>query len=244
MAGRHRCRAQDPGQLHREDREARAANDRSVAGRAGARGDDRWPLRAATALPRPLPRRKYVQHRTDAEHVCDEHSARRKCAKVISRRPRAHCRWCERPADPIDACRWRRAASGSCTRSSVARSCAPCGGGGSRSARSSRPSRLRPATEPESANARPRRRAAHRGVEGPRLGCVGLVCDDHGARRGEICGLRWSQLDLDAGVAVFQASIGQIAGERWEKDTKTHQHRRVTLDAETRRGVARASRPL
>jgi integrase len=53
-----------------------------------------------------------------------------------------------------------------------------------------------------------------------------------GARRGEICGLRWSQLDLDTGVAVFRASVGQIAGERWEKDTKTHHHRRVTLDDE------------
>jgi integrase len=30
-----------------------------------------------------------------------------------------------------------------------------------------------------------------------------------GARRGEVCGLRWSHLDL--GVAKFQASIGQIA---------------------------------
>ena len=27
------------------------------------------------------------------------------------------------------------------------------------------------------------------------------------------------------GVVVFKASIGQIAGERWEKDTKTHQQR-------------------
>jgi integrase len=53
-----------------------------------------------------------------------------------------------------------------------------------------------------------------------------------GARRGEICGLRWTQLDLDSGVAVFRASVGQIAGERWEKDTKTHHHRRVTLDDE------------
>ena len=53
-----------------------------------------------------------------------------------------------------------------------------------------------------------------------------------GARRGEVCGLRWSQLDLDAGVAAFKASIGQIPGERWEKDSKTHQQRRVTLDAE------------
>lgn len=53
-----------------------------------------------------------------------------------------------------------------------------------------------------------------------------------GARRGEVCGLRWPQLDLDAGVVVFRSSVGQIAGDRWEKDTKTHQHRRVTLDVE------------
>jgi integrase len=53
-----------------------------------------------------------------------------------------------------------------------------------------------------------------------------------GARRGEVCGLRWSQLDLDTGVATFRASIGQIAGDIWEKDPKNHQHRRVTLDAE------------
>ena len=53
-----------------------------------------------------------------------------------------------------------------------------------------------------------------------------------GARRGEICALRWPQLDLVTGVAVFQASIGQIAGDRWEKDTKTHTARRVTLDDE------------
>ena len=53
-----------------------------------------------------------------------------------------------------------------------------------------------------------------------------------GARRGEICGLHWPQLDLDTGVAVFQSSIGQIAGDVWEKDIKTHQHRRVTLDPE------------
>jgi integrase len=53
-----------------------------------------------------------------------------------------------------------------------------------------------------------------------------------GARRGEVCGLRWSQLDLDAGVAGFAASIAQVGGDVWEKDTKTHQHRRITLDAE------------
>lgn len=53
-----------------------------------------------------------------------------------------------------------------------------------------------------------------------------------GARRGEISSLRWSSLDLDVGVVVLKHSTGQIAGAVWEKDTKTHQDRRVTLDSE------------
>jgi integrase len=32
---------------------------------------------------------------------------------------------------------------------------------------------------------------------------------------------------------MFDRSIGQIGGQTWEKDTKTHQNRRVTLDRET-----------
>ena len=31
---------------------------------------------------------------------------------------------------------------------------------------------------------------------------------------------------------MFQRSIAQVAGDVWEKDIKTHQHRRVTLDPE------------
>lgn len=38
-----------------------------------------------------------------------------------------------------------------------------------------------------------------------------------GARRGEVCGLRWSHLELDLAVAKFQASIGQIAGDVWRR---------------------------
>jgi integrase len=66
----------------------------------------------------------------------------------------------------------------------------------------------------------------------PDWGTLVMFAMTTGARRGEICRLRWTQLDLDAGVAVFQGSIGQIGGERWEKDTKTHHHHRVTLDDE------------
>ncbi|MCD2193582.1 site-specific integrase [Actinomycetospora endophytica] len=53
-----------------------------------------------------------------------------------------------------------------------------------------------------------------------------------GSRRGEVCGLRWQQLDLESGVVTFRRSTGQIGGSLWEKDTKTHQDRRVTLDSE------------
>jgi integrase len=37
---------------------------------------------------------KYIQHRTDGKHVCDEHSARRKCARLED--PTATCRYCAR----------------------------------------------------------------------------------------------------------------------------------------------------
>ncbi|MDX3662903.1 tyrosine-type recombinase/integrase [Streptomyces sp. ID05-26A] len=54
-----------------------------------------------------------------------------------------------------------------------------------------------------------------------------------GARRGEMCALRWSLLDLDRAVLQIKTSIGQEGKETWEKDTKTHQQRRIALDQET-----------
>ena len=54
-----------------------------------------------------------------------------------------------------------------------------------------------------------------------------------GFRRGELCGLRWGHLELDAGVIQLERSIGQRSGRTWEKGTKTHQHRRIALDPET-----------
>ncbi len=43
---------------------------------------------------------KFVQHRTAGEHVCDEHSPRRKCAKEFSGDPEASCQWCDRACKP------------------------------------------------------------------------------------------------------------------------------------------------
>jgi integrase len=52
-------------------------------------------------------------------------------------------------------------------------------------------------------------------------------------RRGEVCALRWSRLDLDAGMVEVRSSYRLRGGVGVEKDTKTHQMRRIALDSET-----------
>jgi integrase len=51
-----------------------------------------------------------------------------------------------------------------------------------------------------------------------------------GARRGELCALRWDRIDFATGVLGIRSSIAQLGAKTWEKDTKTHQQRRITLD--------------
>lgn len=54
-----------------------------------------------------------------------------------------------------------------------------------------------------------------------------------GARRAELCALRWNHVDLTTGTLKVWRSIDQNGGETTEKPTKSHQHRRIALDAET-----------
>lgn len=54
-----------------------------------------------------------------------------------------------------------------------------------------------------------------------------------GARRGELCALRWRDVDFADSVLRIGSSIGQLGTCVWEKDTKTHQRRRIVLDAQT-----------
>ena len=55
-----------------------------------------------------------------------------------------------------------------------------------------------------------------------------------GARRGEMCGLQWSHVDLDFEIITIRRTIYlDDRGQLQEKDTKTHQQRRVVLDPET-----------
>ena len=52
-----------------------------------------------------------------------------------------------------------------------------------------------------------------------------------GARRGELCALRWSDFDEKAAVLTIARSVFDKPGRGWgEKDTKSHQARRVALD--------------
>jgi integrase len=54
-----------------------------------------------------------------------------------------------------------------------------------------------------------------------------------GARRGELCGLQWADIDLDAGVVHIAFSYLVRDGQKMRKDTKTHQERNLAIDAVT-----------
>ena len=54
-----------------------------------------------------------------------------------------------------------------------------------------------------------------------------------GMRRGDVCALRWSRVDLDEEIIEVRISYTKLRGVGKEKDTKTHQIRRLALDSET-----------
>jgi integrase len=54
-----------------------------------------------------------------------------------------------------------------------------------------------------------------------------------GIRRGEVCALQWSRVDLEQGIVEVRSSYVLRKGVGRVKDTKTHQMRRIALDTET-----------
>ncbi|MGH3864697.1 MAG: tyrosine-type recombinase/integrase [Pseudonocardiaceae bacterium] len=67
----------------------------------------------------------------------------------------------------------------------------------------------------------------------PDWGALVWLAMTTGARRGELCALRWKHVDLVNGMLTLRRSIAQNGTATEEKDTKTHQRRHVTLDPET-----------
>jgi len=65
----------------------------------------------------------------------------------------------------------------------------------------------------------------------PTLAAMLAIAAVTGARRGELCALRWSDVDWTGHTLSIARSVYETAGGGWaEKGTKTHQGRRVGLD--------------
>jgi integrase len=65
----------------------------------------------------------------------------------------------------------------------------------------------------------------------PALAGLLLLAALTGARRGELCALRWTDVDWQGGTLCIARSVYEVAGGGWaEKSTKTHAVRRIGLD--------------
>lgn len=66
-----------------------------------------------------------------------------------------------------------------------------------------------------------------------RFGAMYAVAAATGMRRGELCGLRWVDVDLDAGVVRVEQSVTQISRDRILGTPKNHERRTVGIDPTT-----------
>ena len=64
----------------------------------------------------------------------------------------------------------------------------------------------------------------------PRLAPLLMLAALTGMRRGELCALRWNDVDLEAGVITVSRSLIVAVGGLAEKSTKTDRSRKVALD--------------
>jgi integrase len=64
----------------------------------------------------------------------------------------------------------------------------------------------------------------------PELGLAIVLAAVTGARRGEVCALRWSDVNWDRRLLTIARSLTEIDGVATEGPTKTHQRRDVALD--------------
>lgn len=73
------------------------------------------------------------------------------------------------------------------------------------------------------------REAARPGARNPELAAIVTLAALTGMRRGELCGLRWSDIDWQGSAVVIRRSIWQTPTATGVKAPKTHQSRRLVL---------------
>ena len=175
--------------------------------------------------------RRDLQHRTSHPHRCDEHDS----APCRPRDP-DRCEACKRPCKPhvcfgladstVRQIHW--ILSGALDRSVVWRwiSVNPA-------EHADKPRLPRPDPKPPTAE-EAARLAECAWSRGPDWGAFVWLTMTTGVRRGEVCGLLWSHVDLDHAMITIRRTVYlDEHGQLQEKDTKTHQQRRVVLDPET-----------
>ncbi|SFM77562.1 Site-specific recombinase XerD [Pseudonocardia ammonioxydans] len=157
------------------------------------------------------PRSKVVDHRTPRPHECDERCRPHVC-KPLSNTTIRHVHHVLSGAYKR-AVRWRWVATSPVVQAEVP---AP------------KPPDPRPPTPAEAA------KLIEEASADPDWGALVWFTMTTGARRGEVCALRWRDVDLDGRTVQIRRAIATDGRRNLvEKDTKTHQQRRVTLDEET-----------
>ncbi len=155
-------------------------------------------------------RRPRIDHRTDAPHACDERCKPHQC-RPLSNGSVRYIHFILSGALKR-AVRWRWIAT-----NPIAQAAPP----------------PQPKPNPQPPTAEQAARILNEAWKDPDWAVLIWLTMVTGFRRGELCAIRWRHLDLAAGVLTLEKSIGQRSGRTWEKDTKTHQHRRIALDPET-----------
>ena len=70
-------------------------------------------------------------------------------------------------------------------------------------------------------------------TEYPEFGTFLQLAVITGARRGELCALKWERIDWARETLAISQSIAEVKGGIVEKGTKTHAVRRIALDTQT-----------
>jgi len=154
-------------------------------------------------------RRARVDHRTETEHECDGRCAKHVCKPLGA----SYLRQIHTVLNGAftRAVRWRWIGT-----NPVRQAEAP----------------PQPAADPNPPSPIQAARIVGEAWHDPDWGMLVWLAMTTGARRGELCALRWDRIDFATGVIDIRTSIAQINTRTWEKDT-THQRRRIVADPQT-----------